>query len=150
MVDVKKHAQDILKDITSIEKKVVQMSRHRLRKAIAVPPKKLYVEGVDATRDIVNYSVKSQKKIGDSILSRIVEIEGVPASAKTVSDKVQSVTEGILGVQQDLVDNVADAMVKIDPLKVPELIKGLVGKSNGNGKMKAVPATRKPTNGRKS
>ncbi len=136
MIDVKKHAQDIMKDITTTEKKVLQVSTDRLKKAVAVAPKEMYVEGVDATRDIVNYSTKSQKKLGDTILKRIVKIEGVPAQAKTVSDKVQNLAQEILEAQQDLVDNVADTMVKLDPVKMPEMVKEVM--ANPGAQLKAV------------
>lgn len=123
MMDVTKHAQDIINDIAATEKKVLRVSTDRVKKAVGVTPKDLYTEGVDATRDIVNYGVKSQKKLGDTILNRLSKIQGVPAQAKTVSTKVQTLAQEVLEAQQDLVNNVADVLAKLDPMKAPSMVK---------------------------
>lgn len=123
MIDVRQQTTDIFGDIASTQRKVFRVSTDRVKKAMGVPPQELYIEGVDATRDIVNYNLKTQKKLGDTILNRLARVDGMPEKAQDMSVKVQNLAQEMVEAQQDLVNNVADLMVKMDPMKASSMVK---------------------------
>ena len=117
MTTLRDHVSAIAKEVADTEKKAFQVSTRRLRKIVKAPAAKMYVEGVGAARDVVNYNLKAQYGLGDKIAARITGIEGFPPPALTVSDKLREVSANLVEANEEFVNNTCDALIKIDPLK---------------------------------
>ena len=115
MIDIRKNAEAILKDVSETQRKAIQACRTRVKRVTNAPASEMYGEGVAAYRDIVKYNMKHQTKLGESIVKRITGVEGFPEQAKDSVMRLQKLTSDLVTSQEDLLENVCDVMMKLDP-----------------------------------
>jgi len=122
MIDIRKNAEAILKEVSETQKKAIQACRTRVKRVTDAPACEMYGEGVSAYRDIVKYNMKHQTRLSESVVHRITDMEGFPEQAKDSVVRLQKLSSEMVTSQEELLNNVCDLMAKLDPKKATEYV----------------------------
>lgn len=122
MIDLRKNAEAILKEVSETQKKAIQACRTRVKRVTDAPASEMYGEGVSAYRDVVKYNMKHQTRLSESVVHRITDMEGFPEQAKDSVLRLQKLTSEMVTSQEELLNNVCDLMAKLDPAKAAEYV----------------------------